>query len=373
MVTPVKNKTVTIFLPSLNGGGIERVMLNLAIGLDNRGQQVDLVLVQATGPLLKRVPAAIRVVNLNSQKAINSLPGFIRYLCATRPSSVISALECVNLVNLWGRKLSRVPYRSILTTHTTVSRDFLKLSAPKRWLGLTALRHCYGWADHLLAVSSGVAEDISKISGIPRHTCKVIYNPVVTDQLFAAARDTPSHPWLFPDQPPVIVGIGRLSIEKDFATLIKAFAKVGKKWNCRLLILGEGPARRELEQLIEDFDLSSRVALPGFQDNPYAILAKAKVFVLSSRYEGLPTALIEALALGVRVVSTDCPFGPNEILQNGKYGKLVPIGDSDCMAEAMLSALNMNVPAPTSESWAPFTFDQAIDRYCELISSPTTG
>src|SRR5690606_12307266 len=168
------------------------------------------------------------------------------------------------------------------------------------------------------------ADELSKVLDLPRNRIRVVYNPVFTEMLLQKAKEPIDHPWLQPGQPPVILGVGRLAWEKDFPTLIKAFAKVKAQMNCRLIILGEGNLRKELEFLIESLGLEESVQLPGFVENPFAWMSRASLFVLSSVSEGLPNALIQAMACGTPVVSTNCPSGPNEIMEGGKWGALVP-------------------------------------------------
>lgn len=362
------NGRIAILLPSLTGGGIEKVMLNLSLGLVQRHYPVDLVLVRATGALLSRVPATINLVDLHAAKAVMALPSLVNYLRRRRPSTVISALECVNLVSLWARQLSGVACRCLLTTHTTVSRDFQKLPPLKRQLGIRLLRHYYPRADMVVAVSQGVARDLAGLLGQPEDFVSVASNPVVSPELYAAAGAEVSHPWLKNErQIPVVIGVGRLCAEKDFATLIKAFAQVSRMVECRLVILGEGPLRGELEELIASLGLTGKALLAGFQDNPYAWLARSDLFVLSSRYEGLPTVLVEALALGVPVVATRCPHGPEELLGGQLASRLVPVGDCDALARNMIMALAAGKEEVSPDAWLAYEFDRAVDHYAALL------
>lgn len=198
----------------------------------------------------------------------------------------------------------------------------------------------YPWADGFVAVSQGVADDLRRFAQLPEVKVHTIYNPVVTDELLASAARTPEHPWLAPGEPPVILGVGRLVGQKDFATLVRAFALVRRTRSAKLIILGEGDKRPELEALVTELGLSDEVSLPGFVDNPFAYMARADTFVLSSRHEGLPGVLIQAMACGCKVVSTDCPSGPREILNNGSLGALVPVGDAGALAEAIVATLD---------------------------------
>jgi glycosyltransferase involved in cell wall biosynthesis len=202
---------------------------------------------------------------------------------------------------------------------------------------------------------------------------EVVYNPVITPALMALAQEVPDHPWLAPGQPPVILGVGRLTRQKDFSTLIRAFAEVRRRRVARLLILGEGEERTRLQALAAELGLGDDVALPGFRDNAMAYMAASRVFVLSSAWEGLPTVLIEALAAGARVVSTDCPSGPREILQEGRLGTLVPVGDPAALAGAMLDALDGSSQATPLEALTLFTLETAVDNYLRVIESACMG
>jgi glycosyltransferase involved in cell wall biosynthesis len=229
----------------------------------------------------------------------------------------------------------------------------------------------YPWADAVIAVSDGVADHIARLTGMPRERITTIYNPVVTTELLEKARKPVDHPWLAPGQPPVVLGVGKLKIQKSFRTLIRAFARVRAARPARLVILGEGARRRALEALVDELGLREDVALPGYVANPWAWMARAAVFALSSRWEGLPGALIEAMACGCPVVSTDCPSGPAEILQGGAYGPLVPVGDAGALADAILALLE----APPDRARlraraAMFCVDPAVDRYLAVLLGP---
>jgi glycosyltransferase involved in cell wall biosynthesis len=196
---------------------------------------------------------------------------------------------------------------------------------------------------------------------------KVIYNPVITPELFAKAEEPLDHPWFRPGEPPVVLGVGRLTQAKDFPTLIRAFALVRKERPARLMILGEGEERPKLEALVRELGLEEDVALPGFVGNPYKYIARAGVFVLSSAWEGLPTTLVEALALGTPVVSTNCKSGPEEILEEGRWGRLVPVGNIEELAKAIGESLSMP-RLLNGGALDRFRVDIVVDRYLEVMS-----
>jgi glycosyltransferase involved in cell wall biosynthesis len=235
------------------------------------------------------------------------------------------------------------------------------------------LRTGYLQADAIVAVSDGVADDLAAHAGFPRERITAVHNPVVGPDLLAKAGEHLDHPWFAPGEPPVILGAGRLHPQKDFSTLIRAFAQVRAKRPARLVILGASsptePAQAvELKALPDALGVAEDVAMPGFVDNPFAFIARASAFVLSSRYEGLPGVLIQALACGTPVVSTDCPSGPREILDDGQFGTLVSVGDEAALAQAIENTLD-DPPAPERLRARAqlFTVERAATRYLELL------
>lgn len=361
--------SVAFFLPSLNGGGAERVILNLAQGITERGLPVDLVLAAAEGAFLDQLPASVRLVDLHASRVLWSVGPLAGYLRRERPRVLISSMNYANLVALWAARLAGRTTPVVVTVHTTLSE-----SSRQQQRRLTGhiwpllLRTFYPWAYRVVAVSRGAADDLARASGLPRDRVEVVYNPVITQATLAAARQAPDHPWFAPEQPPVILGVGRLTRQKDFPTLIRAFAELRRRRPARLIILGEGEDRAQLTALTNELGVAQDVALPGFRNAP-AYMAASALFVLSSAWEGLPTVLIEALASGAQVVATDCPSGPREILQEGRLGALVPVADAPAMAQAMLEALERPVGGVPLTSLTPFTRDAAVDHYLRLIES----
>jgi glycosyltransferase involved in cell wall biosynthesis len=232
-------------------------------------------------------------------------------------------------------------------------------------LGL--VKRFYLWANGIVAVSEGVADDLAQVVGASRDRIQVIYNPIVTPELQVKAKDMLEHPWFEPSEPPVVLAIGRLTVQKDFSTLIQAFARVRQTHAARLLILGEGKTRPELEGLVKKFGLEEDVRLPGFVPNPYPHMARASLFVLCSRWEGLPTVLVEAMYCGAPIIATDCPSGPREILRDGQYGQLVPVGDVDSLAHAIEGGLDGKLPSPPYESWKPFQLETVLNQYLSIL------
>ena len=358
---------VAIFLPSLDGGGAERVMLNLARNFVEQDIKVDLVLAKAEGPYLSQVPSEVRLVSLGDGKLLLSLPALMRYLHMEKPQAMFCGENDANIVALWARQLSRVSTQIVITVHNHLSRESRNSPQLKRRLTPYLARWFYPQADAIVAVSQGVAEDLVRI-GLPSDKIKVIYNPIFTPALLEKAQQPLAHPWFSSNQPPVILGVGRLEKQKDFPTLIRAFAQVQQQRPFRLIILGEGPQRSQLEALVQEMGLMANVDMPGFVVNPYAYMNQSAVCVLSSAWEGFGNVLVEAMATGTPVVSTNCESGPAEILANGQYWKLVAVGDVEGMAEAIANTLNNPPNSQTLRQRAmEFSQERALAKYLEVL------
>lgn len=357
---------IALFVASLRGGGAERIMVNLARGFAERGLEVDLVLPQVEGPYLKEVPANVRIVDLKAARVLLSLPRLIRYLRMERPTALISAVNHANVVALWAKRLAGVPTRVVVTVHNTLSSSTQNAWNRRQRALPQMMKLFFPWADAVVAVSEGVAKDLVETTGFSRRNIRVIYNPVVTPELLRLAQEPVDHPWFAPEQPPVVLGIGRLAAQKDFPNLLRAFALVCQQHPARLMILGEGRERPQLEALVKQLHLENSVSLPGFVKNPYAMLKCSSAFVLSSLWEGLPTVLIEALALGVPIVSTDCKSGPSEILEGGRYGRLVPAGDAPALAAAIIAALAEPSRPVGEDVLRKFTLEESLNAYLRV-------
>lgn len=368
----IQKRRVALFIPSLSEGGAERVMINLAIGIANTENVcVDLVLVDRVGSRLHEIPDTIHIHSLESKRTITSLPALVRYLRKYRPDALISALDPANLVAIIAKYIAQVETRIIVTEHNTLSLKAKNPSKPRGRIIPWLVSLIYPLANGIVAVSSGVADDLAQVTGLQRSKIEVIYNPVINESMVEKSKLAVEHPWLQNPTVPTVLGVGRLSKPKNFSMLIKAIANVSQETPVRLIILGEGELRNELEQIIEDLHIQEIVDLPGFVDNPYAYMSRTSLFVLSSIWEGLPTVLIESLYCGTPVISTDCPSGPREILECGKYGKLIPVGDVDILTQAILDTLTTTRSAAAEkskvspESWQRFTTDYSVDRYLD--------
>ena len=401
--------TLALLLPSLAAGGVGRATLALARAFVDAGHRVDLVLCRAEGSYLDAVPAGVNLVTLRREsrliarmRLVRMDPGGVgallrpallptrpapvqpyladltRYLQQVRPAVLLSAKTPTNLLALWARRLSSVATRVVVAEHAQLSQSIAR-SRKWRWRYIAPLvARSYPQADAIVCVSDGVADDLAHTARLPRARIHTIHNPVVTPELAARAAEPPPHSWLEDRAgPPVVLAAGRLVAEKNFSLLLRAFAQLRSQRPVRLLILGEGRERKRLEGLARELGIAADVALPGYVANPYAAFARAHLFALSSDSEGLPTVLIEALACGCPVVSTDCPSGPAEILARGRYGTLVPPGDAAALAQGM--ARTLDAPPPAQElrrRGEAFSLESSARRYCALVerlSQPATS
>ena len=290
--------------------------------------------------------------------------GLTRQACAVaswidrkKPDCVLPNGPRPSAVTLLASRLLKKPPPIIPTVHNVGESDDRRS------------RYLFPYASHFVAVSRGVADDLAMTVDVPSDRITTIYNPVVTPNLHIEAAETPDHPWFRDDGAPIILAAGRFEKQKDCPTLIRAFARVSVRRPCRLIILGEGSKRTEIEGLVQEFKLTDRVSLPGWVENPLAFMARASLFVLSSTWEGLPTVLVEALACGCPCVSTDCPSGPAEILLNGDLGPLVPVGDDSALAKAMERVLDRPPNRQALQRRATdFSADRAVAAYEKLLS-----
>lgn len=361
-----KARCIALFVPSLCGGGAERVMINLAIALKERGLGVDLVLLKAEGPYLQEVPSGVRIVELNASRLLTGFVPLVRYLRRERPAVLLTAMKHVNVMALLASIVSCSGVPVVVSEHNAATVSLDHAPGIKTTVLRILMKVLYPFALHIVAVSKGVANDLSRLLGMEASRISVITNPIVNERILSLSRRTVSHPWLQKKSTPIILSVGRLTLQKDLKTLLYAFSKAKKKKPIRLIILGEGELRGSLESLIEELDLTKDVDLPGFTDNPFAYMRHSDVFVLSSRWEGFGNVLVEAMACGVSVISTDCPSGPSEILEGGKWGKLVPVGDTDALSRAILDTLDSPGLSPISRAMN-FTVDNVIDSYLSLL------
>jgi len=367
----ITREHIAIYLPSLHGGGAERVMVTLANGFAQRGHLVDLVLASAEGPYLERVDPAVRVVDLKAKGVLRSLPSLVRYLRNERPDSMLAALSHANLIAILARAWARVLVRLVVSERSTPSQVVASHCRLPCRIVYSLIHWLYPYADGVVAVSEGVANDLAAFARLPRNRIHTIYNPFDIEWIQKLACEPLDHPWFAPNQPPVVLGVGRLTEAKDFPTLLRSFAIIKRTQRpMRLIILGEGELRSELEVLAQSLGLTAdEFSMLGFVTNPFAYYSRCGVFVLSSRFEGLPGVLIEAMVAGAQVVAMDCPSGPREILEDGLWGGLVPVGDVDALSVAIIKHLDIENIIDTSHRVCEFKAQNIIESYLKILKS----
>lgn len=330
---------IAFYFATSGHSGVDRAMHNLIPAVARRGYAVDLLHVRKHGPHFEEPPAGVRIIDLGASHVYNSLPAVVRYLRQENPVVMLSDKDRVNRTAFFARLLARVPTRLVFSSGTTLSIELAHRGFLDRTIQRWSFRHLYRRVSNVIVTSEGVKTDMADCTGLPLQHIEVVPSPVVPSELFSAALPKPGHPWFQEGEPPVVLAVGELARRKDFPTLIRAFAEVRKRQRCRLVILGRGRDREKLLALAGELDVAEDVALPGFEPAPYPYMAHAAVFVFTSLWEGLGFVIIEALAVGTPVVATDCPSGPREILQDGTYGRLVPVGDVNAVSAGIEKAL----------------------------------
>ncbi|RBY74858.1 glycosyltransferase [Blastococcus sp. TF02-09] len=329
---------MAIFLPSLSGGGAERVFADLANALCRQGYEIDLVLAQRTGPYLADLDPEVRVCDLGASGVVGSLRPLARYIRDTDAGVLISALNHANVIALSAKALSGSQIRMVVSERNSPKAE-LQSNLTSRAIRLL-MRALYRRADAVVAVSEGIADQLVEHYGVKRAQIAVINNPVDTERIDRLAGASIEHPWLpSPDGSKTVLAVGRLEPQKDYKTLLRAVSLSELGDGLRLVVLGEGSQRSALERLAAELNISDQVDFAGWEPNPFAYMAKASLYVLSSKWEGFPNSLIQAMGCGVPVVSTDCETGPSEILAGGRWGRLVPVGDAQALASAIDATL----------------------------------
>lgn len=362
------SKKIAFFLPSMVDGGAERVTLNLIRYLaQHYDYTIDLVLVSATGAFMGLVPDNVRVIDLKGNRTLTSAIDLVRYLRNERPHALFSGMAYVNVIALAAVKISRVQVRTVACLHNTMSAQLANTKVFRGRFIVPFVKLTHPWADVVVAISRGCGEDFLKVTGVSGENMRYIYNSVITDDIEPLASQPADHPWFSDSAVPVILSVGRFVHQKNFPLLINAFAKVRETHAARLLILGDGEDREDLESQILKLDLQNDVDMPGFVSNPYSYMRNSAIFVLSSHYEALPTVLIEAMYCGPELVATDCPSGPREILADGKYGTLVPVEDTEALASAIINALDRPAFKQDPRACDPFIDHNVIGQYLDAI------
>ncbi len=347
-------------------------MVTLANAFADQGFTVDLVIANATGPYLAEVSPLVNVVDLGKSRVITSLHALVKYLRQRQPAALLSAMGHANLIALLANRLAGGKTRVVISERNDASVDASRNIGFRSSIIQFLNRRLYLSADAIHAVSAGVADASAKQLGLSRERITVVYNPVVSQWMLKLAQADENYRWLPETSRRLVLAAGRLTRQKDFPTLIRAFALVRQRVDASLVIIGEGGGRHELERLITNYDLQGYVLLPGFVNNPFFVMKKADLFVLSSAWEGLPNVLIQAMACGTPVVSTNCPAGPAEILEDGRWGRLVPVGDTEALAQAMLDTLTEKEHPDVAHRAEYFSVEQAVQGYLRLLLPDVT-
>lgn len=363
--------TKICFYPgALNLGGVGRLTINLASEMIRQGHQVDLFLTMYQGDYLKDIPREVKVIK-GKGGALKSIFTFAKYIRDNKPDVIISSRDYLNLLNIAVTKLVRTKTQVIASVHVDYS-GMPKQKQSVRLKVLTyALKKLYPKADHVVAVSSGVAKDFSKRYNYLLDKIEVIYNPTYLEENYMNEKKLEFEAF-YNTELPVVIGVGRLNDQKNFSLLIEAFEGVNKQIESRLIILGEGPNRPELEKMVEDKGLKDRVLLPGFVPNPIDYIKKSNVFVMSSSWEGFGNVIVEAMGTGISVVSTDCPSGPAEILNHSKYGTLVSMNNQKEMSNAIIEMIENPLDSEMVITRAKdFSVATIANQYLNLIKTHT--
>lgn len=362
-------KHVCLYFPSFGDGGMERMTANLALGLAEAGVKIDFIVNHPDAPYLSGLQDSVHFITPPENKS-RQLRWLTRYLNSSHPDLLMTFKEPAAIMAIRAKKRSHAATRIVVRTGTAMLSRFAHrgTSFLKQWAKSRKLKHYYQQADGHIAVALGTRKELHELIQIPEEAIIAIKNPVITPRLLKLQHETIDHPWFAPSREPLIMGMGGFRRQKDFTTLIDAFARLRGSRPCRLLLPGKGRQKKRLLKLCHELGIEDDVLFPGFTDNPYPWLKRADLFVLSSLWEGSPNALAEALALGTPVVATDCQSGPREILQDGKYGELIPLRDPQAMCEAMARTLDNPLDSEQlAEAASNYTLEASTRSYLQAF------
>jgi len=363
---------LSFFIPDLTVGGAEQVTVSIVNGLAERGHNVELLLSRFEGKLRAELSSEVRIVELPPSRTgalgvAAHFPALVTYLRRKEPAALFPHLEHPSVVCLTINRFLNVDTAVIPTHHSSFGESVDQ--TPKDRVVGRLIPQLYPASDWIIAVSDGVADSITERTPVGRDDLSVLHNPVDVDSVRRRAREPVDQKWIEDDDTDVVLFVGRLADQKNLETWLHAFKRVhDRNSRVRGVIAGQGPCHDELQSLTAELSLSDAVSLPGYVDNPYRYMGQADVFLLSSRYEGLPTVLIEALAVGCPIVATDCPSGPREILEDGKYGHLVPVDDraglADAVAETLESPRDPDALRARADDFSP---ESVLDDYEQFL------
>ena len=358
---------IAFIIPSFEGGGAERVMINLANGFASKGIEVYLAVLNHHGVYQKEVSDNLQIIDINSNRAIFSFNAMKSFINKKTPQIVYSTIAHINILLLIIKLLNRRNDYKVIIRESNTSSQLAKKITFKVLLLDILKRIFYPTADLIIAPSKGVAIDLIDNYKINIKKIEVVNNPIDYNWLLSLSAKPCKDSYLKQSSSKFIIGLGALTKQKDFETLIRAFSIVKKTHNCKLIILGEGPERQKLENLVNQLKLKEHVHMPGFVENPFNYLKVSSVFVLSSLFEGSPNVLIQALLLGVPCVSTNCKSGPEEILKDGEYGQLVEVGDQLEMSRAIVNVLEGKWESKSIKGLEKaYSFKQIVSQYLKI-------
>lgn len=363
------NSMIAIFIPSLAGGGAERFMLDLANEFSRKGKKVFFIVCSLKGEYLSELDEKVTVVDLKCKRVLFSIPGLIKFLRKEKPSALISTIYHANLVAIFSKIIARVNTKIIVresNMHQALKNASYNQVSYK--FTLTLMRLLYRLADSIIVVSKAMGEELGALINGIDHKIFLIHNFVNYEEISSLAREPVFHPWIEDKKSKIILSVGRLSSQKNWPLLLKVFAGLRRDNQVKLIILGEGPKRKEIEGMVQNLGIEDSVSLPGFKSNPYSWMSKSKIFVLSSDFEGFPNVLVQALACGCKVISSDSGSGPSEILEDGKWGRLFNIGDVNELSSMIQEALNEENDVNTTQRALFFSSDKCLEKYEALIN-----
>lgn len=373
---------VSIFLPTLLIGGAEKALVELANHLSADGWRIDLIIMSATGPLAEHLSPAVKIVDLRSNSYRQAIVALAQYYKSRQPSVVLTSLYATGLAAIAARFIARHKPKILVGAHNSLQAKVAHPDNLKdKWLLMPLCRILFPLADGFIPVSRGLALELEALLGLPRKRIRAIYNPVINDKLTKLTAEPITHPWLDGQasrQCKTLISVGRLVEQKGYDVLLQALQLTRKNLDCRLIIVGGGPLLSYLENTARQLSISDSVDFLGWQTNPYKFVARADLFVLSSRWEGLANVLIEALACGCPVVSTNCRFGPEEILKGGKYGALARVDDPVDLAANIISSLSSSPPHTADKAARvrralDFTVEASARQYADYFTEILTG
>lgn len=362
-------KNIAVFMHDFRGGGAERVSVRLCNGLVERKEvNVTIFVINAAGPMLQELCDEVKVIELSSKRMAFSFWELSKKIRGFQPDLVISHMTHANVTACLAAIMGRFADKLIIVEHNQMKHNFQMVDKLTVKIAYQLTKWFYNIPKRIIAVSSGVKKSIIEFAGVDAGKVSVIYNPVVSDELkkYIPVKGVDLHNFYTLDVP-VFIGVGSLTKQKNFPLFLRALKCVNQTINVKAIILGEGPERESLEEMVRGLELEGVVDLPGFVTTPYDYIANADTFVLSSSWEGLPTVIIEAIALNTNVVSTNCPSGPDEILNSGEFGALVDMDDETSLAEAMINSLSKR-KFELAKRAEDFSVEKSVNDYYMLIS-----